>query len=121
MARRKEFWFALILLSIGILPLFAIEAVQQYGRFMMVMNHNTPHTDAAAFATAIYQTTTRPLFISIGFLCAWFFLFSSWEVLLLIMRIRNFTQAQFSTWIFIFALLPAAIIFSVATYKYLRG
>ena len=121
MVMRREFWFALILLTIAALPLFAIPSVQGYGRFMMALNHNPPHINARTYADAIYEDATRPLFLTIGSVCAWFLLFGGWEVLLLVRKMRALSSANASARIFTFALLPPVLLFSVAAFKYLHN
>jgi hypothetical protein len=120
MLKRREFWFASILFIMAALPLFAIPSIQGYGRFMMVMNHNPPTINARTFASAIYQDATRPYFIMIGFVCAWFLLFGGWEVLLLVRKMRMLTAAVSSAWIFVFALFPAVLL-SIAAFQYLHN
>jgi hypothetical protein len=120
MIKRQEFWFALVLFTMSVLPLFAVQSIHEYGRFMMALNHNPHEVNAKAFADAIYQDATRPYFIMIGFMCAWFLLFGSWELLLLVRKMRMLSSAVSAAWIFTFALFPAVLL-SVATFQYLHN
>jgi uncharacterized membrane protein YhaH (DUF805 family) len=109
MISRKEFWFAITFFILAIVPILAINSIDEYGQFMIAISQKMPKYNSG-LDKFIYQNVTRPYYLMIGAVSSWFILFGTWQALLLIKRARTYSVSKYSLWIFIIGFMPVLVV-----------